>query len=146
MLPADSLPPAHDPVGPLTRTVEVSSLAAAAVLLTTSGARLVTSVDVTWWIPLAIVAAGLAADLLSGLVHWGADTWGRETLPVLGRRFLRPFRVHHINPGDFLRRDFIDCNGDVAMLVVPMLAAGFWIPLGTPGSDGAGGAPQGPPR
>ena len=73
-----------------------------------SGARLVTSVDLTWWIPLVIVAAGLAADLLSGLVHWGADTWGRETLPVLGRRFLRPFRVHHINPADFLRRDFID--------------------------------------
>ena len=141
MPPADSLPPAHDPVGPLTRTVEVLSLAAAAVLLTASGARLVTSVDVTWWIPLVvvtIVAAGLAADLLSGLVHWAADTWGRETLPVLGRRFLRPFRVHHINPGDFLRRDFIDCNGDVAMLVVPMLAAGFWIPLGTPGSDLAG--------
>ena len=138
MPPADSLPPAHDLVGPLTRTVEVLSLAAAAVLLTASGARLVTSANFMWWIPLVIVAAGLAADLLSGIVHWGADTWGRETLPVLGRRFLRPFRVHHINPGDFLRRDFIDCNGDVAMLVVPMLAGGFWIPLGTPGSDLAG--------
>ena len=138
---ADSLPPAHDPVGPLTRSVEVLSLAAAVVLLTTSGVRLVTSANFTWGMPLVIVtivAAGLAADLLSGIVHWGADTWGRETLPVLGRRFLRPFRVHHINPGDFLRRDFIDCNGDVAMLVVPMLAAGFWIPLGTPGSDLAG--------
>jgi plasmanylethanolamine desaturase len=138
MASVDSLPPAHDPVGPLTRTVEVLSLAAAAVLLTVSAARLVTSVDLTWRIPLVIVAAGLAADFLSGLVHWGADTWGRETFPVLGRRFLRPFRVHHINPGDFLHRDFIDCNGDVAMLVAPMLAAGFWIPLGTSGSDLAG--------
>ena len=138
MAPADSLPPTHDTVGPLTRTVEVLSLVAAAVLLTASGARLATSVDLTWWMPLAIVVAGLAADLLSGIVHWGADTWGRETLPVLGRRFLRPFRVHHINPGDFLGRDFIDCNGDVAMLVVPMLAGGFWIPLGTAGGDLAG--------
>ncbi len=57
---------------------------------------------------------------------------GPRELPVLGRRFLRPFRVHHINPHDFLRRDFIDCNGDVAMLVLPMLAASMQIPLGTP--------------
>ena len=141
MPPADSLPPTLGTVGPLSRTVEVLSLVAAAVLLTASVARLVTTVDVAWWTPVvivAMVAAGLAADLLSGLVHWAADTWGRETLPVLGRRFLRPFRVHHINPRDFLRRDFIDCNGDVAMLVVPMLAGGFWIPLGTPGGDLAG--------
>ena len=66
MLPADSLPPAHDPVGPLTRTVEVLSLAAAAVLLTASGARLVTSVDVTWWTPLVLVGAGVTADLAVG--------------------------------------------------------------------------------
>ena len=134
MLPADSLPTAHDPVGPLTRTVEVLSLAAAAVLLTASAGRLVTSVDLRWWIPLVIVAAGLAADLMSGLVHWAADTWGRETLPVLGRRFLRPFRVHHVNPDDFLRRDFIDCNGDVAMLTLPLLAAALLLPTATPGA------------
>jgi ubiquitin-conjugating enzyme E2 variant len=56
-------------------------------------------------------------------------------MPVLGRRFLRPFRVHHVNPGDFLRRDPIDCNGDVAMLNVPVLAAALWMPLdSTPGA------------
>ena len=138
MVSANGPQPAHDTVGPIARTVEVVSLAAAGVLLAFHGFRLVTHANLQWWMPFVIVAAGLAADLLSGLVHWGADTWGRETLPVLGRRFLRPFRVHHINPGEFLRRDFIDCNGDVAMLVAPMLAAGLWVPLGTPGSDLAG--------
>jgi ubiquitin-conjugating enzyme E2 variant len=45
-----------------------------------------------------------------------------------------PFRVHHINPGDFLRRTFLDTNGDVAALAVPPLLAALWVPLdGTQG-------------
>jgi len=66
-------------------------------------------------------------------VHWGADTWFSETMPVLGRRFLRPFRVHHVNPDDFLRRDFIDCNGDVAMLNIPFLTVALMLPGSTIG-------------
>jgi ubiquitin-conjugating enzyme E2 variant len=106
----------------------------AALLLTTNTVRLFKASALTaWWAPLVIVAAAIGADLVSGVVHWTADTWGRETMPVFGRRFLRPFRVHHINPHDFLRRDVIDCNGDVAMLNLPMLAGALLIPLATGG-------------
>jgi ubiquitin-conjugating enzyme E2 variant len=133
----NAAPPAHDSVGPISRTIEIASLSAAAFLLAWQAFRLASGVGLTWWTPVVIVAAGMTADLLSGFVHWAADTWGRETLPVVGRRFLRPFRVHHLNPHDFLRRDFIDCNGDVAMLVLPMLAASMQIPLGTPLGDAA---------
>jgi plasmanylethanolamine desaturase len=81
-----------------------------------------------------VIAAGaIGADLVSGLVHWSADTWGSESLPLVGRRFLRPFRVHHINPHDFLRRDTIDCNGDVAMLNVPIVTAALLADLSTTG-------------
>jgi ubiquitin-conjugating enzyme E2 variant len=73
----------------------------------------------------------VVADFVSGLVHWSADTWGRDTLPVVGPRFLRPFRVHHVNPHDFLRRSFVDCNGDVAMLNIPVLTAALAVPLDT---------------
>ena len=76
---------------------------------------------------------------MSGLVHWTADTWFSETMPVLGRRFLRPFRVHHLNPDDFLRRDFIDCNGDVAMLTTPVMAVALLMPVTT--DAGGGGVP-----
>jgi ubiquitin-conjugating enzyme E2 variant len=138
MTPAHDAPPAHDSVGPITRTIEILCLAAAALLLVVQAFRLATGVGLAWWVPVIIVVGGVTADLVSGFVHWTADTWGRETLPVVGRRFLRPFRVHHINPHDFLRRDFIDCNGDVAMLVLPMLAAAMLIPLGTGWSDVAG--------
>jgi hypothetical protein len=121
--------PALDAPGRLTRAFEVACLAAAALLLAANVARLASGLGLHWWIVPVVLIAGVAADLVSGLLHWSADTWGRDTLPVLGPRFLRPFRVHHVNPQDFLRRSFIDCNGDVAMLNAPLLAAALYIPL-----------------
>ena len=123
-------PPGHDAIGSLTRTIEVCSLAAAALLLAAAIVRiLIGGLLLHWWSPLVVVTAALAADLVSGLVHWTADTWFSETMPVLGRRFLRPFRVHHVNPEDFLTRDFVDCNGDVAMLNIPTLIAALIVPV-----------------
>jgi len=114
-------------MGPATRALEASSLAAAALLLAAACARLAASgALVRWWLWLALPAGAISADLASGLVHWLAHTWGSDSLPVLGHRLLRPFRVHHVNPEDFLRRDFIDCNGDVALMSrAPLLAALF---------------------
>ena len=121
--------PGHDAVVGLTRTIEVVSLLAAGSLLLANIAHAFTAgLLLHWWAPLVVVTAGLAADLVSGLVHWTADTWFSETMPVLGRRFLRPFRVHHVNPDDFLKRDFVDCNGDVAMLNIPFLSLALLIP------------------
>jgi plasmanylethanolamine desaturase len=121
--------PGHDVVGGLTRTIEASSLAAAGGLLLANIAHAFSAgLLLHWWSPLVVVAAALAGDLVSGLVHWTADTWFSETMPVLGRRFLRPFRVHHVNPDDFLRRDVIDCNGDVAMLNIPILVVALVLP------------------
>ena len=126
--------PGHDSVDGLTKVIEVISLIAAGELAVASVAHVVKAdLLVHWWSLPVIVAAALGADLVSGLVHWTADTWFSERMPVLGRRFLRPFRVHHINPDDFLRRDFIDCNGDVAMLNVPILMTALAIPEATLG-------------
>ena len=116
--------------------MEILSLLVAVILLACNIVRLFNASALTvWWTPLVIVTAALGADLVSGVVHWTADTWGSETCPLFGRRFLRPFRVHHVNPDDFLRRDLIDCNGDVAMLNLPMLAGALLIPLDTWGGQ-----------
>lgn len=85
-----------------------------------------------WWTPLALACGVIAADLGSGLVHWGADTWGRDDLPVIGHRLLVPFRVHHINPDDFLRRTFVDTNGDVAFITALVLTGLLAMPLDPP--------------
>src|SRR5687767_13671293 len=89
------------------------SMAAAFVTVAALGVRLVMHLDLQWWVPLALVVGTAAADFGSGLVHWGADTWGRDDVPLIGRRLLTPFRLHHLDPDDFLRRRFLDTNGDV---------------------------------
>ena len=125
--------PGHDIVDGWTRRIEICALiAAAALLLANINHIVVAGLWSHWWSPVVVVLAALAADFMSGVVHWTADTWFSETMPVLGRRFLRPFRVHHVNPDDFLRRDPIDCNGDVAMLKVPILVGALLLPDGAP--------------
>jgi ubiquitin-conjugating enzyme E2 variant len=124
--------PGHDATGRFTRAVEIGSLAIALLLLVANISRVITTgLLAHWWSPLVVFTAAVTADLVSGLVHWTADTWFSETMPVLGRRFLRPFRVHHVNPEDFLRRDLVDCNGDVAMLNAPILLAALVVPVTT---------------
>lgn len=124
--------PKHDEISLASRVLSAAAVAAAVGLLAWVVYRVaVAPVSLGWWtIPVA-VAGVAAADFASGLVHWGADTWGSERMPVIGRRLLHPFRVHHVNPDDFLTRRFLDTNGDVAVLVVAVLAATLAIPLDT---------------
>lgn len=126
----DETSPRHDELSITTRTIELASIFAAMGLLLAQALRFASASRLLeWWTPLAVAGGMIAADFTFGLVHWFADTWGSETMPLLGRRLLRPFRVHHVNPGNFLRRNFIDTNGDVAMVVIPFLLPGLFLPL-----------------
>ena len=106
------------------------AIAIAVILLGAVAARIAQQVPLLQWWGTARVHRGIAvADFASGVVHWGADTWGRADLPVIGPRLLVPFRVHHLNPDDFLRRRFLDTNGDVAAVTIPALVVLMVIPL-----------------
>jgi plasmanylethanolamine desaturase len=124
--------PAHYSLTRAQFLFSLASLAAAMFAVGAFGIRIVMQLDLRqWWVPLTFAGGMAAADFTSGLIHWGADTWGHDDLPVIGRRLLVPFRVHHINPDDLLRRSFIDANGDPAFLVLPVLLSLFAVPIET---------------
>jgi ubiquitin-conjugating enzyme E2 variant len=109
------------------------SIAAAYLLFTAFTLRIALTLDLRQWWVLAAFGVGMAtADFASGLVHWAADTWGRDDLPVIGRRLLVPFRIHHINPEEFLERPFLETNGDVSFLGIPTIGCLLVVPLDTP--------------
>jgi len=119
--------PGHDEINMTTRLYEAMSITAAMSLLVIHAVRIARFPSYEWWLLAAAIVGAFFADFVSGLVHWSADTWGRETLPIIGRRLLRPFRVHHVNPDDFLRRSFLDVNGDVATIVTVFLLVALAI-------------------
>lgn len=67
-------------------------------------------------------AALVAADLVSGVVHFLADNFGNPRTPVLGRMFIHPFREHHVDPLAITRHSFLETNGATAIVSLPLIA------------------------
>lgn len=79
------------------------------------------------WMFIAAVLSLGAADMASGLAHWGGDTWGSEQWPLIGQTVIRTFREHHVDQLAITRHDAIEVNATSAMLAVPLLAIAHWI-------------------
>ena len=90
------------------------------------------STIVGWPMLIAVVLGLFGSDFTSAMVHWVGDTWGSEKTPVLGQRFIRPFRFHHAHPLDMLKSNFFTTNGDTALGTFPFLIAPFFMPLASP--------------
>ncbi len=82
-----------------------------------------------WLIAAAIFLGLIAADFVSGFVHWMADTWGSVETPFFGEALVRPFREHHTDQLAITRHDFIETNGNNSLVSLPVLGAAFCIPL-----------------
>lgn len=80
----------------------------------------------TLWLAIPGCLLGIgAADLVSGVVHWAADTYGDERTPVFGG-FIGTFRVHHTDPADITRHDPVEANADVFLFSAPVHCLLLW--------------------
>ncbi len=76
-------------------------------------------------IPLVLLAGYLAADFISGVVHWTFDTWWSPETPIIGRTLVRTFREHHVDEKAITRHDFVETNGSNALAALTLVGFGF---------------------
>jgi plasmanylethanolamine desaturase len=115
------------------RVFEIISVAA---FITFAGAlawRVVDEVSgrMSWPIAALIVALILAAyavaDLASGIVHYLLDNFGSPETPVIGQKFVKPFRDHHTDPMAMTHGDFIAVNADNVFVCLPVIIPAFFF-------------------
>lgn len=83
--------------------------------------------EVLWSVSFAIPLGIIAGDLVSGIVHWFADTYFTEDTPIIGRSLVKPFRLHHIYPRDICTHNLVEIAGNVCILAVPVLSMCLYL-------------------
>jgi Lipid desaturase domain len=92
-----------------------------AVLLAADVYAGMTSFGYAWLLPVLAVAAYLAADFLSGFVHFLADNFGSAETPIIGPNFVGACREHHIDPKGITHHNFVDTNGNNSLVALPFM-------------------------
>ena len=90
-----------------------------------------------WLVLPAFLLGYLLADLASGTAHWFCDTFFEEDTPVIGKLVIQPFRDHHVHPHRITLYRFIEQDTTNFFLMLPLLAAAFWLEAPRPESVGA---------
>jgi ubiquitin-conjugating enzyme E2 variant len=120
------------------RALEIVSILLFFAILASLGMRTVEAVSAEapvnrWPLAISVIGGFVLADFLSGVAHWAGDTVGDQHTPFLGKNFVMPFRMHHVDPKDITRHDFIETNGNSTIVSVPIVAALWFIMPGTAG-------------
>ncbi len=69
----------------------------------------------------------LLADLFSGIFHFIGDTFGSETMPILGPNFFLPFREHHVDQKAITRHGFFEVNGTNCLGSLFILVPAYYL-------------------
>ncbi|VDO29535.1 unnamed protein product, partial [Heligmosomoides polygyrus] len=93
------------------RLQEQISVVVASILFVLVFINLLRSWDQSIWgsVLVGAVLGVMTADFASGLVHWGADTFGSVDT-YFGKMFIRSFREHHVDPTAITRHDFVEVS------------------------------------
>ena len=91
-----------------------------------AGSRLY-ELELLWLVALAVPLGIVGGDFISGVVHWAADTYGSEDMPVIGPSLVKPFRLHHIYPRDICTHGLVETTGNVCILAVPALSISLYL-------------------
>ena len=85
------------------------------------------------WVSLAVVIivgaplAWILADVVSGLVHWFADTYGAEDTPLFGPWLIKPFRQHHLYARDICTHNLVLTIGNSCTVAAPFQAGLLYL-------------------
>ena len=73
--------------------------------------------------------AVLAADFVSGAVHWAEDAYARPDTPVVGKLIANANIEHHAKPRAFVARGWLESSWDLLLVGVATLAAAWWFDM-----------------
>ncbi len=80
---------------------------------------------------LGLLAGYIAADFMSGLIHWGFDRYGTVNTPIVGQHYVKPFREHHVDEKAITLHDFVETNGNNSVATSIVLLPALAVPLHT---------------
>ena len=115
------------------RLVEIGALVLFVILTGEVSDRVGREVLDRWsWPTIAAVVVEFAlgyatADFFSGLVHFLFDNFGSPSTPILGQKFIKPFRDHHDDPSGMTRGDVVAVNADNCLACLPVLVPVFFL-------------------
>ena len=71
------------------------------------------------------VTTVLAADFVSGFVHWAEDAYARRDTPVIGKLIANANIEHHKKPRAFIERNWFESSWDLLAVGTLVIAAAW---------------------